>query len=99
MTDLREQLKEATGRLTMAKAFAKLLMKAFDALLHHGVNYKSLPEWQAYTDHLDEIAKLPFHRGVQEHISLMGRIGNAIDAAVRRKGFHVVPAPQEPDDE
>lgn len=92
-----DPLEEATGRLLMAKTAYKFLLEAYDALLHHGVNFKSLPEWQQDYDRLDEIAKLPFKRGVQEYISWMGRVSNAVRAKVRRKGFHVVAAVEEPE--
>lgn len=89
MTDDKTTTAELSGRLTMAKALAQLWSHAYDALLHHGVNFKSLPEWKD-PEPLDAIGKLPFHRGAQEYVSWMGRVQNAITAAVRRKGFKVV---------
>lgn len=83
-------LAEAQGRLSMSRAFVQFLLKAYDALLHHGVNYRTLPEWQD-SKALDDIDKVPFDRGVEKTIVWMGRLGNALDAAVRRKGFTVVP--------
>lgn len=87
------------GRLMMANVFIKFILKAYDALLHHGVNFKSLPEWaRGHEVELDRIHKLPFQRGTHEYVSWVGRLSNAVDAAVRRKGFHVVPRETESDE-
>ncbi|MCW2317115.1 hypothetical protein M2322_002669 [Rhodoblastus acidophilus] len=76
-------------RLSLAQAFIDMLLEAYDALLHHGVNYHTLP---AYKDQelLDKAATLPINQAHDSFITWMGRVKNDIRAAVRRKGFHKV---------
>lgn len=73
-------------RLLMAQAFAQLLVKAFDALLHYNINFRNLPEYQDRTL-LDEADKLVILQGCQKVMLWMERVDHAIDAAIRRKQF------------
>ena len=84
-----KELEVASVRLTMAQAFGQLMVKAFDALLHHGVNYRNLPE---YKDEalLDEAKTLPLQRGFASYMRWMERVENGLAAAVRRKTFRDV---------
>jgi hypothetical protein len=73
----------------MIQAFAQMLERAFDALLHHGVNYRDLPEWK---DHrlLDEAERLPLTRGQERYIEWIKRLESGIRAAIHRKGMKTV---------
>lgn len=75
-------------RLSLSQAFIQLAQQAYDALLYHGVNYRSLP---SYTDDnpLDEAAKLPIRQAREKIISWIGKVKSDIQAAIRRKGFKV----------
>jgi hypothetical protein len=77
-------------RLTLAQAWAKLLMYAYDALLHHGVNYRQLPEYKdtsALDVALDD--KTSMEQGRGKVMGYLERLTNGITAAVRRKGMKV----------
>lgn len=76
-------------RLTMAQAFAQMMLRAFDALLHYDVNYRDLPEYKD-TQLLDDAARLPLQRGQESYIEWMRRIENGIKAAIQRKLFRKV---------
>ena len=92
--DLEQQLRVANVRLTMAQAFVRMLETAFDALLHHGVNYRNLPEYKDETL-LDEARTLPLSAGQASYHKWMERVESAIRAAIRRKGFKDVNSPNK----
>ena len=87
-TDLRKRLHSVEIRLTLAQAWVGLLTYAYEALLYHGVNYRTLKE---YTEDntLDEAADMPLSAARNKIIHYLGRLQSAIGAAVRRKGFVV----------
>jgi len=76
-------------RLSLSLAFARMMEKAFDALLYHGINYRSLPEYQNMTA-LDDAQKLPLKEGRRIIMEWLARMESSISAAIRRKGFRKV---------
>lgn len=68
----------------MIQAFAQMLDRAFDALLHHQVNYRELPEWKDRRL-LDEAESLPLTRGQERYIEWIKRVESGIRAAINRK--------------
>lgn len=79
-------------RLTLAQAWVQFLQSAYDALLHHGVNYQTLKEYTESTE-LDDAQKLPLTAARDRIIQWLGRLQSAIHAAVRRKQFKVYDNP------
>ncbi len=82
-------------RLTLAQAWVGFLNFAYDALLHHGVNYRNLREYKESTE-LDDAQKLPMTEGRNKITQWLERLQNSISAAIRRKSFKVVPKDPEP---
>ncbi len=80
-----EQLAQAHTKLTMAYAFIKLLREGYAALLHHGVNYQTLPEYQNPVDFL----KVETPQEKTKAFAWLGKMISGIQAAVRRKNFTV----------
>lgn len=76
-------------RLPMAQAFVAMLHKAYDALLHYGINYRDLPAYKDQTL-LDEAKTLPLRRGQVSYLEWMKRVRSDIEAAIRRKMFNRV---------
>lgn len=77
-------------RLTLASAFHTMWVKAFDALLYHGVNVRKLPE---YNDHavLDRALEVGIeHGGDSRVMEYIKRVESGIRAAIRRKGIKEV---------
>jgi hypothetical protein len=75
-------------RLRLAQAFNGLMQAAFDALLTHGVNYRTLPEYK--DDGLLDAALgngVTIERGEANIMSWIERATNGISAAIRRKRF------------
>lgn len=87
--DPEKELKVLRVRSILAQAFTQMGLKAYDALLNYGVNYRDLPEYKD-TTLLDEGYKLPVERGTDKFLEWMRRVEHAITAAVRRKGFRRV---------
>jgi hypothetical protein len=85
---LRRQVNEQEVRLTLAQAWVNFLRFAYDALLHHEVNYKILKEVKD-TRTLDEAEDLPVTAARNVIAEYLGRCQNAIKAAIRRKNFKV----------
>lgn len=86
---IEEELRVSQTRLTMVEAFVKFLMEAFDALLHHNVNYRNLPEYSDQTL-LDEAHTLPLREGALSYHRWLERMTHAVRAAIRRKHFRDV---------
>lgn len=86
--------KVLNARLTMARAFAQMLMVAFDALKSHGVDYRETPAYKD-TRLMDEAAKLPVLRGMDRYLTWMAKVESDIFAWVRRKQFGIVPRGEE----
>jgi hypothetical protein len=79
---------ELTIRLSLAHAFAQMLLKAYDALQAHGIDYRKLPSY-ADEARLDAARTLPIHEGQVAFMDWMGRIERDIAAAIRRKQMKV----------
>lgn len=75
-----------SARMIMAQAFAKMLLHAYDALLHFSVNYRNLPAYKDQTL-LEEGEKLVVVEGRNKYLLWIERLTNAISAAVRRAQF------------
>lgn len=74
-------------RLHLAQAFGQILNKAYDALLHYGVNFKSLRTWSLW-ERFSEHHESPVVGDTDKRERLyewLTRVGRDIDAAVRRK--------------
>lgn len=80
-----------THKLSIAAAFMSMWIKAYDALKHHSVDMRELPE---YSDHaaLDRALEVGVENveGSGRVMAYITRVCNGIDAAVRRKGFREV---------
>lgn len=86
--ELRQQVNQQEIRLTLAQAWINLYQYAYDALLHYGVNFRSLKEF-ADTAVLDEALKMPITAARQHIVEYLGRLHNAIRAAINRKQWKV----------
>lgn len=86
---MNDETQTLSVRLSLALAFAQMMQKAYDALLYHGVNYRTLPEYQNATA-LDEAETLPLREGRRVLMGWMERMESAISAAIRRKNFRKV---------
>ncbi len=84
---VEKRLQETEVRLSLVQTWAQFLMKAYDALLHHKVNYKSLPQYKASP--LEEAMDMPIRKARFKIVEWVRRLSNEIDARIRRKGFHV----------
>lgn len=78
---------ELSIRLSLAQAWVHLWRKAFDALLHHGVNVRDTPEYK--DDRLidEAMASGNIRAGQSKYLEYLKRVGSGIDAAIHRKGF------------
>lgn len=87
--ELREENRILSIRLSLAQAFAGVLQVAYDALLHYGINFRTLPE---YTNDraLDEANAMPIQEGRTRIMDWLGRVERGIAAAIRRKQFKKV---------
>lgn len=85
---LRKQVDQQEIRLTLAQAWIGLYQYAYDALLHYGVNFRSLKEF-ADTSVLDEALQMPLSQARNKIVEYLGGLKNAIRAAVNRKQFKV----------
>ncbi|TPJ33659.1 hypothetical protein [Mesorhizobium sp. B2-8-3] len=86
--EVRKEVHVLGVRLTLAQAWVGFLNFAYDALLHHGVNYRSLKEYTNSTE-LDDAQKLPVSAARDKIVGWLGGLQSAIHAAVRRKQFKV----------
>jgi hypothetical protein len=79
-------------RLSLAQAWIKVLLQAYDALLHYGINYRTLKEWKDWgaqlAPNLDNHGTL--EDGRAKIMNYIERLGNGITAAVRRKHMRPV---------
>ncbi len=80
---------DLVARLQAAQASIQAFLKGFDALLHHGVNMKSLKEWQD-TTLLEEAAKLKPRNALPKMIEWTSRLEKSIAASIKRKAFRDV---------
>lgn len=87
IASLRKEVNAQGIRLTLAQGWINLYVKAYDALLHYGINFKSLREYKEKYPHGAE--NLPLTQSRDKFVSWFGRIESAIAAAIRRKAFKV----------
>lgn len=86
--ELRKAVNEQGVRLTLAQAWINLYQFAYDALLHYGVNYRSLKEF-GDDEAVSEAMEMGVTGGRNKIIEYLGKLHNAIRAAVNRKQFKV----------
>ena len=84
--ELRKEVNEQGVRLTLAQAWINLYQYAYDALLHYGVNFKSLKEFGDNSE-VDEAMQMGVTAGRNKITAYLGKLHNAIRAAVNRKQF------------
>lgn len=77
-------------RLRLAHAFQSLVLQGYDALLHHGVNYRELPEHKDTTLLDKGLNHGDLHQGEAHVMEWIKRVGHGIVAKVRRKGIKEV---------
>ena len=75
-------------RIRLAQYFQTMMVAAFDALLHHGVNYRELPEYKD-ADLLDKALGngVDVAQGEPALVKWIERVHSGIKAAIRRKQF------------
>ncbi|UIY29166.1 hypothetical protein LZK73_21780 [Neorhizobium galegae] len=88
LDDIRKEVHIQGVRLTLAQAWVSFLHFAYDALLYHGVNYRTLKEYANSTE-LDDANKLPVSQARDKIVLWLGRLQSSINATVRRKNFKV----------
>lgn len=73
-------------RIRLAQYFQTMLISAFDALLHHGVNYRELPEYKD-SELLDQALGngVDVAKGEPMVVKWIERVHSGIKAAIRRK--------------
>jgi hypothetical protein len=80
-----ESVEQLKSRLTLVSGFNDLLHLAFDALLHHGVNYKELRAYKDPTNPLMDTTPRDRWDAFQRVAHWLSKMTNDIAAAVRRK--------------
>lgn len=90
-----QERQDLVSRLMGAQALSLFLLRAFDAFVAYGVNFKSLPEWQDQTD-LDTARTLKATAAQGLIMTYMARLEHALAAAVRRR--QMVLQNKRPDD-
>lgn len=73
-------------RLHLAQAFVGMWRVAYDALLTHGVNFRTIPEYAAQ-EQLDVAVAKEIDEGYVAILGYIERVESGIKAAVRRKSF------------
>lgn len=85
LAQVREEKDIYAKRLTISQEFIKMLRDGYHALLHHGVDYTKLKEFQEPID----ITTVTTPQEQQKAMSWLMRLRSAIKAAVLRSGFTV----------
>lgn len=88
LDEIRKEVHVQGVRLTLAQAWVSFLHFAYDALLYHGVNYRTLKEYANSTE-LDDAQKLPVTQARDKIVMWLDRLKSSINATVRRKNFKV----------
>ena len=86
ITKVRKQVNVQEIRLTLAQAWVSFYEFAYDALLYHGINYRTLKEYKD-SSKLDDAQKMPITQARQVVIEWLDKLRNGVSAAVRRKNF------------
>lgn len=76
-------------QVNISKALINLYRVAYDALLHHGVNWHKLKEY-AQLAYAPKIEANTLEQSQSKIITMIEGCMSAIHAAVRRKGFRVL---------
>lgn len=85
-----KQIEELSVRLSLAGAWISVWRKAYDALLHHGINIRSTKEWKD-TALLDAALEAKdIREGQSSILEYLRRLESGLVAAVRRKGLFKV---------
>lgn len=85
-----KQIEELSIRLQLAGAWISVWRKAYDALLHHGINVRSTKEWKE-TALLDAALEAKdIREGQSSILEYLRRVESGLVAAVRRKGLFKV---------
>ena len=87
---LRKATKELGVRLSLAQQWVEFLTFAYDQLLYHRVNYRTVPEYRAATSLIADAHDLPITVAESRIAQFLGAATRGVVAAVRRKDFHVV---------
>lgn len=78
---------DAVQKLGMAQQAYQLMVRAYDALLYHGVNFRSLKSYEFWEKFLHQGEKTPEGHKVRTLGDWIVKVRNDIDAAVRRKSI------------
>ena len=78
-----------TVRLRLAAAFQTMWITAYDALLHHEVNVRELPEYKD-DGHLNAALDGDLTEGEGHIMAYLQKVTSGITAAIRRKSFRKV---------
>lgn len=89
MTDLVKENRLLNLRLQLMQALFGLYEQGYDALLHHSVNYRTLPSWASSTA-VNDANEMGWEAGRTHVLTWIERVRNDITAAVRRKSFKKV---------
>lgn len=81
---------DALQRLNLAQQAFQLMTRAYDALLHHGVNFRSLKAYEFWEKFLHHGEKTPEGHKTRTLSEWIVKVRNDIDAAVRRKSIKEV---------
>lgn len=81
---------EAVQKLGMAQQAFQLMTRAYDALLHHGVNFRTLKAYEFWEKFLHHGEKTPEGHKTRTLSDWIVKVRNDIDAAVRRKSIKEV---------
>lgn len=73
-------------RLSIASAFMSLWIKAYDALLHHGINVRSLKEYRD-SALLDAALRGDLETGQSGILEWIKRVEHGVSASIKRKAF------------
>lgn len=76
-----------------------MMHTAYDALLHHSINYRNLPEYKDPDDRLEKALGngVSVEEGKEGVMGYIERVSNGIAAAIRRKAFRKL-GPQDSHD-
>ena len=89
VTDLRKTMVRDRIRLSMFERWVDFWQRAYEALLHHGVNFRTLKEYRD-TEILDKAAAMPPEQGRNLVVRYINNLISAVDAAARRKQLKLV---------
>lgn len=77
-------------KLSLAKAWIGLWIHAFDAMVTHRINIRSLPEYKDPDGLLDQAYRGDLEHGQERVLLYLERCRNGLTAAVRRSTFRKV---------